>query len=87
MTKIVISCLVAEACRSLGMRPIQTPFGVKRAHVVYYNSMLAHGVQRDTAKDIMKEAATKKSPDPVTNHPFMTKGIMRDAIKGNRRNT
>lgn len=81
MKQTVISCLVAEACRSFHMGPIQTPFGTKKAHVVYYNCLIAHGVQRDTAKDIMKEAATIKSPEPVTNHPFMTKGIMRDAIE------
>jgi len=80
MNELIIDGLVAEACRSLRMRPIQTPFGKKKAHVVYFNCMLAHGVKRDEAKYIMKTAATKKSPNPVARHLF-TKGIMRDAIK------
>lgn len=81
MKQVVIDGLVTEARRSLHMAPIKTPFGVKKAHIVYYNCMLGHGVKKEDAKSVMKQAATQTVSRAIKASHLETKGIMRDAIK------
>ena len=86
MKKIIFDKLVHKARGSYMMRPMATPFGVKKARVVFYNTMLGHGVTKDVAQDIMKEASIPLRAGQSSRHVFksahlITKGIMRDALK------
>ena len=87
MKNETFDALVFKARRSYGMRPIKTPFGMKKARVVFYNTLLGHRVSKDDAQKIMKTASmplhTEKAVLAVVfaGSHLITKGIMRDALK------
>jgi len=87
MKKIVFEALVNRARRSYGMRPIKTPFGIKKARVVFYNTMIGHNVSKDDAQAVMKTASIPLHAEKAVHgvifagSHLITTSIMRDALK------
>jgi len=87
MKKIIFEALVNRARRSYSRRPIKTPFGMKKARVVFYNTMIGHKVSKDDAQAIMKIASVPLHAEKAVHMAIfasshlITTSIMRDALK------